>query len=129
MAEILRVDAIALVLESAQTGRTDAIRQMSSVLRVGEPGFVDGYLTQGRGGHARQVTLRQVQDAPERVFGEAAGWVRSEACLRLDLGTGRLPGMLALGAEDPHQFTPQHGTDLLAFFAGVFERSMRHWLS
>ncbi|MCB1398049.1 MAG: DUF484 family protein [Rhodobacteraceae bacterium] len=129
VAEILRVDAIALVLESAQTGRTDAIRQMSSVLRVGEPGFVDGYLTQGRGGHARQVTLRQVQDAPERVFGEAAGWVRSEACLRLDLGTGRLPGMLALGAEDPHQFTPQHGTDLLAFFAGVFERSMRHWLS
>ena len=129
VAEILRVDAIALVLESAQTGRTDAIRQMSSVLRVGEPGFVDGYLTQGRGGHARQVTLRQVQDAPERVFGEAAGWVRSEAYVRLDLGTGRLPGMLALGAEDPHQFTPQHGTDLLAFFAGVFERSMRHWLS
>ncbi|MFV0512060.1 MAG: DUF484 family protein [Jhaorihella sp.] len=129
VAEILRVDAIALVLESARSGRDDAVRQMSNVLRVAEPGFIEGYLTQSRGGHARQVTLRQVKDAPERVFGEAAGWVRSEACLRLDLGPGRLPGMLALGAEDPHQFTPQHGTDLLAFFAGVFERSMRHWLS
>ena len=37
--------------------------------------------------------------------------------------------MLALGAEDPHHFSPQQGTDLLAFFAGVFERTMRHWLS
>ena len=47
----------------------------------------------------------------------------------LDFGKGRLPGMLVLGAEDPHQFKPTHGTDLLAFFAGVFERTMRRWLS
>jgi uncharacterized protein YigA (DUF484 family) len=40
-----------------------------------------------------------------------------------------LPGMLVFGAEDPHQFTPQQGTDLLTFFAGVFERVMRRWLS
>ena len=42
---------------------------------------------------------------------------------------GRLPGMLVLGAEDPHQFKPNQGTDLLAFFGGVFERAMRRWLS
>jgi uncharacterized protein YigA (DUF484 family) len=55
--------------------------------------------------------------------------VRSEACLLLDFGADRLPGMLVMGAEDPHQFSPQQGTDLLAFFAGVFERTMRRWLS
>ena len=55
--------------------------------------------------------------------------IRSEALLKLDFGAGRLPGMLALGAEDPHQFKPTHATDLLAFFAGVFERTMRRWLS
>jgi len=49
--------------------------------------------------------------------------------LKLDFGTGRLPGMLALGAEDPHMFSPQQGSDLLVFFAGVFERIMRRWLS
>ena len=54
--------------------------------------------------------------------------MRSEACLRLDFGPGRLPGLLVFGAEDPHQFSPQQGSDLLSFFAGVFERSMRHWL-
>ena len=60
---------------------------------------------------------------------EQTEWIRSEACLRLDLGDGRLPGMLVLGSEDPHQFNPTHGTDLLTFFAGVFERAMRRWLS
>lgn len=76
----------------------------------------------------RQVTLRQVQHPSSEVYHDASDWVRSEACLKLDLGKGRLPGMLVLGAEDPHQFSPQQGTDLLGFFAGVFERTMRHWL-
>lgn len=128
VAEILRVDAITLVLESAQAA-DDSVERMNGVLTVTEPGFIDSYLSRGRGGQTRQVTLRQVQDAPERLYGKPADWIRSEACLLLDLGEGRLPGMLVLGAEDPHQFSPQHGTDLLAFFAGVFERSMRHWLS
>ena len=47
----------------------------------------------------------------------------------MDLGKGRRPGMLVMGAEDPHMFGPQQGTDLLAFFTGVFERTMRRWLS
>ncbi len=129
VAEILRVDAISLVLESVQNDSDPAVARMGSVLTVAAPGFIDEYLTQGRGGKPRQVTLRQLQSASQQVYGETADWIRSEACLRLDFGDGRLPGMLVMGAEDPHQFTPQQGTDLLAFFAGVFERSMRHWLS
>lgn len=129
VAEILRVDAITLVLESVQNDEDPAVQRLGDVLRVAEPGFIDAYLTQGRGGEPRQVTLRQVQGGTEDVYGDAADWVRSEACLKLDFGRGRLPGLLALGAEDPHQFSAQQGTDLLSFFAGVFERSMRHWLS
>jgi len=37
--------------------------------------------------------------------------------------------MLVFGAEDPHQFSPSQGTDLLAFFAEVFERAMARWLA
>ncbi len=129
VAEILRVDAISLVLESVQNDADPAVQRMGSVLTVAEPGFIDDYLSTGRANPPRQVTLRQVQNASGRVYGEAASWIRSEASLRLDLGNGRLPGMLLMGAEDPHQFSPQQGTDLLSFFASVFERSMRHWLS
>jgi len=129
VAEILRVDAVRLVLESVQNDSDPAVQRLGAVLSVAEPGFIDSYLTQGRGGMVRQVTLRSVQDASARVYGPNAEWIRSEACLKLDFGKGRLPGMLVLGAEDPHMFGPQQGTDLLGFFTGVFERTMRRWLS
>ncbi len=129
VAEILRVDTVKLVLESVQNDNDPAVQRLGDVLSVAEPGFIDRYLTQGRGGTVRQVTLRSVQDASEQVYGPNAEWIRSEACLKLDFGAGSLPGMLVMGAEDPHMFGPQQGTDLLGFFTGVFERSMRRWLS
>ncbi|MBB3992842.1 hypothetical protein GGR95_000461 [Sulfitobacter undariae] len=129
VADILRVDSVKLVLESVQNDEDPAVQRLGDVLSVAAPGFIDDYLMQGRRGTARQVTLRSVQDASEHIYGPNAEWIRSEACLKLDFGTGRLPGMLVMGAEDPHLFSPQQGTDLLAFFTGVFERTMRRWLS
>ena len=129
VADILRVDVMKLVLESVQNDEDPAIKRLGSVLSVAAPGFIDAYLTEGRNTPARQVTLRQVQQGAPEIYGEKSDWIRSEACLKLDFGPGRLPGLLVMGAEDPHQFTPQQGTDLLAFFTGVFERTMRRWLS
>lgn len=129
VANILRVDTIRLVLETVQDESDPAVKKLGDVLSVAEPGFVDAYLNTAKTGSSRQVTLRQTHEGDRGIYGEDAEYVRSEACLLLDFGEGRLPGMLALGSEDPHQFTPQQGTDLLAFFAGVFERAMRRWLS
>jgi len=126
--QILRVDCVRLVLETVQDDANPAVRKLGDVLSTAEPGFIDTYLTQTRD-TPRPVTLRQVQEPDVRIYGDNPFWVRSEACLRLDLGEGRLPGMLVLGAEDPHQFKPGQGTDLLGFFGGVFERAMRRWLS
>ncbi len=129
VAGILRVEAIRLVLETEVSGDDPAIKRLDTVLSVAEPGFIDAYLTRGRNTPVRQVTLRQVTPDNDRIYGTRATFIHSEACLKLDFGPGRLPGMLVMGSEDPHQFTPQQGTDLLAFFAGVFERAMRRWLS
>jgi len=129
VADTLRVDVMKLVLESESSADDPAVQKIGHVLTVGQPGFCDSYITRDRDIPVRQVTLRQVQTEDPAVFGEKAGDMRSEACLKLDLGAGRLPGMLVMGSEDPHLFTPQQGTDLLTFFAGVFERSMRRWLS
>jgi hypothetical protein len=131
VAGILRVDRIRLVLESTEATETEAprVQKLEDVLTVVAPGFVEDYVTGGRDVPTKQVTLRQVTSGSYRIFGdEAAGWIRSEALIRLDLGRGRLPGLLVMGAEDPHQFRPTQGTDLLTFFAGVFERLMRGWL-
>jgi len=129
VADILRVDAVRLILESGAPDADPAVAQLSDILSVAEPGFVQDYISMGRSAPARQVTLRQISTQDQELFGEKANYIRSEACLRLDLGVGRLPGMLIMGSEDPHQFTPQQGTDLLTFFTGVFERSLRRWLS
>ena len=129
VSEILRVDATKLVLETVQSDTQNTVKPLGEVLSIVEPGFIDDYLSNGRGGQVRKVTLRKVQNLSEMIYGENAEWIRSEACLKLDFGDGRLPGLLVMGAEDPHMFRPQQGTELLAFFTGVFERAMRRWLS
>lgn len=128
IAATLRVERVRLVLETRAEGDA-ALGRLSDVIRVAPAGFVADYLSSGRGAPTKPVVLRQVQPTSDALYGDRSSWIRSEALLRLDLGAGRLPGLLALGAEDPHQFKPTHGTDLLVFFAGVFERLMRKWLN
>lgn len=130
IAEILRVDRIRVVLESKEATESSAasVQKLEDVLTIVPEGFIDIYLTAGREVPQRKVTLRQVGDSSQEIFGDAANWIASEALLRLDLGKGRLPGLLVMGAEDPHQFRPSQGTDLLTFFTGVFERAMWKYL-
>ena len=130
VAAILRVDRIRLVLESPEATDTSApkVQKLEDVLTIVGPGFVDHYLTAGRNIPQRTVTLRQVGDSSGKIYGEAADWIASEALLKIDLGDGRLPALLVIGSEDPHQFRPSQGTDLLTFFRSVFERSMRRFL-
>lgn len=129
VAEILRVDCVRLVLETALSDHDSTLDRLGDVFCVAEAGFVDSYMSGGRLVQARPVVLRQTRPSDDTIYGRAGDWVRSEAALRLDLGRGRLPGMLALGSEDPHHFRANQGTDLLTFFGGVFERAMRRWLA
>ncbi len=126
VADILRVDTIRLVLESENGDDSGAFGP--SVIVMPE-GFVDGYLTLGRNVPVRTVTLRPTHKISSTLYAGIGKDIQSEACMNLDLGPDRLPGMLVMGAIDPQQFTPQQGTDLLTFFTGVFERAMRRWLA
>lgn len=125
VADILRLDAMRLVLE----GHSDsAVPAQDAVFCLKPEGYVEAYLMRGRPGQGRQVTLRQISQGDADLFGDEGDALRSEACLRLDLGSKRLPGLLVMGAKDPLMFGPQQGTDLLAFFGGVFERTLRRFL-
>ena len=128
VATILRVERIRLVLESVDPGDGGGLGRLGTVMKVRPAGFVDRYMQQTRGVPPRPIVLRQGVP-PEGAPYEAAGDdLRSEALMRLDLGPGRLPGLLAMGCEDPHRFRAGQGTDLLTFFTGVFERTLRRWL-
>lgn len=129
VAQTLRVDCVRLVLESVQTDDDPTLRPLGEVLYVAEPGFVSDYLTVGRRDVPRPVTLRPVVELSQALYSRQPKPIWSEALMLLDLGPGRLPGVLAFGSCDPHLFKPAHGTDLLAFFGGVFERAMRRWLA
>ena len=131
VAPILGVEVIRLGLEASEAepgaslGPEGAFRDVVVALPAGG---TDAYVTQGRGLGARRVTLRQLVKASPDLYGDAAPEIRSEALLRLDLGDGSSRGLLAFGASDSLRFHPDQGTDLLAFFGGVFERSLRRWL-
>lgn len=129
VADILRVDCVKLLLETNVEDEDPVVRKLGNVLVTAEPHFIDTYLTLGRNVPVRPVTLRAVVPEANMIYGTESGFIRSEACLKLDFGSGRLPGLLILGAEDPAMFKSSQGTDLLSFFAGVFEKTMRRWLA
>lgn len=124
----LRVDTVRLVLETVQEDSDPALRKLGDILQIGPRGFVADYLTNGRNIALRPVLLRPVTALAATVYGAKAAEIRSEALMRLDFGKGRLPALLAFGSDDANMFKTTQGTDLLAFFAGVFERLMRQWL-
>ena len=128
VASTLRVDRLRLVLESRAEGDS-ALSQISDAVQIMPAGFVADYLSLGRGTPTKPVVLRQVVPDLTAIYGVAEGKVGSEALLALNLGAGRLPALLAMGAADANHFKPTHGTDLLQFFASVFERLMRKWLN
>jgi uncharacterized protein YigA (DUF484 family) len=128
IADILRVDCLRLVLETAQEEESEAVKKVGDVLVTAPVGFSDRYVGRPRDLGGPAVVLRQVREQDKKLFGDSGYWIRSEAIIRLDLGEGRLPALLVMGAEDPHQFKPGQGTDLLSYFGGVFERTMRRWL-
>lgn len=121
VADVLRVDALHLVLESAEPGAPAPHPAVAPV----PAGAVAAHVARGRDAPARRVTLRGCDGGDPAIHGAGAADLRSEALLVLDLGPGRLPAMLALGAEDPHQFRAGQGTDLLAFLAGCLESLLR----
>lgn len=128
VADTLRVDGMRLILETGGDRSTAHLGDLENTLGLAEKGWVSLFAGLAKGGQPRRVTLRQIDGGDHEIYGAKADAIRSEACLTLDLGAKRLPGMLILGAEDPHQFAPGQGTDLLGFFAGVLERALRRFL-
>lgn len=125
--QTLRLRALRLVLESHHAAELDA--PIGEGVVVVPAGQTQSWLTAGGTRPLRPVVLHQPRPALARYYGALAEQIGSEAVLLLDIGPRRLPGVLVMGAEDKLRFHPAQGTELLDFFARVFERLMQRWLS
>ena len=115
---LLDIDTVALCLETGSEAPAT-----SHGIRI----LPDGAIAKAIGGE-RAVTLRDNVAGDRRIFGEAAGLVRSDALLRLVVRENGPPALLAMGSREPRRFHPGQGTELLAFLANVMEHSICTWL-
>ena len=77
---------------------------------------------------SRTVSLRENVEGDRRIYGEAAGLVRSEAMLRLSVREDAPCALLAMGSREPDRFHKGQGSELLTFLARILEHSIRTWL-
>ena len=126
MVDILRIDYACLIVETQNQSPDPNLAPLGPFVKPAPSGFVANYLSQNL---VEKVTLRRVTEPNIFVYPEAIGPMGSEACLQLDFGAGTLPGLLILAAKDAEQFSHAQGTDLLTFFATIFERALRRWLA
>ena len=77
----------------------------------------------------RQILLRHDISGDERLYGDDAAKVRSDALVLLDVGKDGPNGLLALGSYEPDRFHPGQGTELLGFMARAITGSLRAGLN
>jgi uncharacterized protein YigA (DUF484 family) len=132
LAETLGIEAVNLCLETqaVSAGQGPSLsKEFGTGVTFMAIGEVDEYITKGRNVNGRAVTMRSVKPGSSSFFDECPEPILSEALLKLDLGSGNLPGLLVLGSKNADQFAPAQGSDLLLFLGGVFSRIMRRWLA
>ncbi len=117
----LDIDVVSLCVECDRSGIPAAARSNVQGL---EPGTIDLLL-----GDGYDTLLRSTVEGDSEVFGAASGLVRSDALLRLSIGSSAPAALLALGSRQEGRFEPGHGTELLRFLATALENTMRSWLN
>ncbi|MEL6679566.1 MAG: DUF484 family protein [Pseudomonadota bacterium] len=125
ISDILSVDQVRFALELGE--RQAGMARFNAVTAL-EVGGVSSYLDTKPDRDIARTTLRAVNTQDDRVFGSATEGLKSEALMTLNLGPKRRRALLAFGSQDADRFGPDQATDLLEFFASVFERAVRRFL-
>lgn len=118
-ASLLDVDIVSLVIETD----ADTIPHIDIPgVRITRPGMAD-LLMQGD-----TVILDSAGTGLAELYGGGANLVKSHALLRLDIGPGIPPAIVAFGSRDPAMFAAGQATDLVLFLGRVIERCFHAWL-
>ena len=82
-------------------------------------------------GHSisQHVVLRTNIDSLHKFYENNSHKILSEALLNLNFENSNISGLLILGSKNKAKFAAGQGTELLTFFAQVFERIIARWLT
>lgn len=119
-AALLDVDIVSMIVET--DGEVIPHVDIAGV-RLVTPGTVSLLLSDNG------VALEGATRGLDQLYGGGATLVKSQALLRLDIGPGTPPALLAFGSRDPNLFYPGQGTDMISFLGRVVERCFRTWLT
>ncbi len=119
LALTLDIDAVSLCVENARPNQP----RTKSGVRFLAVGAIDALM-----GDGRHTLLRSAIAAEKMLYGPAAPLIKSDALLRLSVGSDAPAGLLALGSREPDRYRPGQGTELLAFLAKTIESTARAWL-
>jgi len=119
----LNLDVAALCVEGVDRPRRERCVSGVNCLAAG---LIDELLGPGRD----FIIANDDGDATgdERIFGAGAGLVASAALIRLRLGCGAPPALLALGSRHGERFPTGQGGEALVFLGHVLERCLNGWL-
>ena len=118
-AVIMDVDVVSLVIEANEP---DIHHVHLKGVKVVAPGFLDKWLRDGDG------LLQDNIMGSEEIFGPAAGLVKSQALIKLQVGSNTPLGLIAFGSRNPDMFHHEQAIDHIGFLAEVVERCIRLWL-
>lgn len=122
LAVLLDLDAVTLCVEA---GDVPVPKAYSAGVRSLPAGTINATL-----GPDQDVLLgSEMEKGDRRLFGAAAGLIRSQALVRLDISTQAPTGLLVLGSRREDEFSQGQGTELLGFLARALEITIRQWLS
>ena len=129
--DVLKVDCIKIGLEThsslQNTEKYDS--NLSKLLDFYPVNFVDTYISQGENNGSDDVVLRPTPKGCEQLYGKLSKNLKSEGCIKLEIGNEKIIGILALASKEREKFTAQQGVELLKFMGSVFERRISHWLN
>jgi uncharacterized protein YigA (DUF484 family) len=128
--EILNVEHISLVLETNVINENiTLLKNLNPLTIIVKENSIKNYIAGHSQFGAQTVTLRNNVDAAHQFYQNANSKILSEALLLLDFNESNIGGLLVLGSNRKSKFAPGQGTELLTFFANVFERNMARWLT
>ena len=127
----MRVDCIRLGFEThssfQNTKKYDP--KFLELLDLYPVNFVNTYISQGENNSSDEIVLRPTPKGSEQLYGNLSKNLKSEGCIKLNIGNEKIIGILALASKEREKFTAQQGVELLKFMGSVFERRISHWLN